>query len=124
MKVRQTTRAEFEVYPLGNFCAMVEAPPGINLENILIRLLPTKKYTTPDAAGQFCFYNLREGNYEVELAPESLPKDTRPAAPLKSVLILDLATPPNLPRFSLEKVVAVQPVRKVLEEKVIHIGSR
>ncbi len=124
VKARQTAKADFEVYPLGSFCGKVESPPEVVVEAMLIRLLPTKRYTTPEADGEFCFHNIREGNYELELAAETIPPGTQLQTPAKVFHVLDLDAPGPAVRFRLAAIAEVKPVRRVLEDKIIRLPGR
>ena len=52
----------------------MSGPKDVPLEDIVIRMLPGERYTTPDSEGAFYFYNLREGNYELVLDKMTLPE--------------------------------------------------
>jgi hypothetical protein len=41
---------------------------------VVVKLLPTNRYTTPEPEGRFTFYNVREGEYNLVLEPQSLPE--------------------------------------------------
>lgn len=124
VKARQTAKADFEVFPLGSFCGKVDGPAGVSVEAMLIRLLPTQRYTTPEADGEFCFHNIREGNYEVELATETIPPGTQLQTPAKVFHVLDLDAPGPAVQFRLAVIVEVKPVRRVLEDKIIRFPDR
>jgi len=120
----QTTREDFLVYPLTGFCGNVEGPPGIDLENVVLRIMPSERYTTPDTDGGFCFYNIREDDYDVELDASTLPAQVRPLSPVTAPFALKL-TPDAQPMpvvFRLGAIVEEKPIRKVLEGKVIQIA--
>ncbi|HUQ94021.1 MAG TPA: hypothetical protein VM120_20240 [Bryobacteraceae bacterium] len=66
-------RVELDVVALGLVRGTVVAPAGAQVENVILKLSPAGRYTTPDTSGNFCFYNVAEGNYEIELVEKSLP---------------------------------------------------
>lgn len=120
----QTTRQDFLVYPLTGFCGSVEGPSGVALDNVVLRLMPSEKYTTPDPDGGFCFYNIREDDYDVELDSSTLPPQVRPLSPVTAPFALKL-TPDAQPTpivFRLGAIVEERPIRKVLEDRVIRIA--
>ena len=59
INTRRMTRLDFEVFRLGQICVNVLAPAEISLDNLVIRLRPTARYTTPEPGGSFCFYNVQ-----------------------------------------------------------------
>jgi hypothetical protein len=121
VKSRRTSRVDLEVFPLGQLCGTVLAPAGVPVEAVLLRLAPAGRYTTPEADGAFCFYNLREGDYEVQLDPQSLPPGTQLTTTPSLPLTLDLDAPPASPEFRLEPRVVTKPVRQVLTD--LRVGA-
>ena len=74
VKARRVSTAELSVTPLVSFTGKIIAPTGTALDGVIVKLLPTDRYTTPTPDGRFGFYNLREGEYDVAIDPKSLPE--------------------------------------------------
>lgn len=78
---RRTVRAEFRVVRLaslaGKFASAREAP----FTNIIVRLAGTARYTTPDEEGNFAFYNLPSGDYELVIDLSAMPRPYRLSTP-------------------------------------------
>ncbi|MGI8989686.1 MAG: hypothetical protein ACR2I2_08890 [Bryobacteraceae bacterium] len=74
VKARRVSNAELSVTPLVSFSGKISGPDGVALNGVILRLLPTARYTTPSAEGRFAFYNLREGEYDLTIEPKSLPE--------------------------------------------------
>jgi hypothetical protein len=113
VRPRHTTSAELTVVRLTSLSGVVTGPDKARLEHILIRLLPTARYTTTDAGGRFAFHNLREGDYEVTLDELTLPEggSMRGASVVPTEVRLDDAAPEINFRFS--QVEKQKPVRKI-----------
>jgi hypothetical protein len=121
---RAVVRADFNVVRLTMFIGKVVAPKGVPVENIVIRLTGTNRYTTPYQDGSFSFYNLREGEYEVTVDTQTVPEGYLLAPPATVHVSARTTTvaPPVV--FELkQKPEAVKPVRKILEQE-IHIGGQ
>jgi hypothetical protein len=74
----QLSRLDLEVEPLSMVQGTVLETAGEPaVEGIIVRLLPDNLRTTTDSLGRFGFYNLREGDYEVQVEESSLPPSTR-----------------------------------------------
>jgi hypothetical protein len=114
VKSRRISRVDMEVIRLGEICGKVNGPAGASLEAVLVRLAPTTRYTTPEADGTFCFYNLREGGYEVQIDPRSLPSEIQLTTPERVPLTLDWDAAPPILEFRLERRVPRKPVRLVI----------
>jgi hypothetical protein len=67
-------RADLDVIRLAFIQGNVIGPPDTTLDNVVIRIVGTERYTTPDKDGNFYLYNLHEGNYELAIDPKSLPE--------------------------------------------------
>jgi hypothetical protein len=117
-------RADFNVVRLAMFSGRIVAPEGAKLEDIIIRLTGTNLYTTPYDDGSFFFYNLREGDYEVVIDPQTIPDGYLLASPaIVRVSPRSFTAPPRV-EFELKaKPVAVKPVREILQQE-IHIGRQ
>jgi len=114
VKSRKVSRVDLTVYRLGEICGKIEAPPETPLDRILLRLNPSGRYTTPEADGAFCFYNLREGDYVVNLDQSSLPPDVSILGEPSVPVTLDLRFPALRLQFRLERRAVEKPIREVL----------
>jgi hypothetical protein len=121
---RATTRADFNVVRLTMFSGKISAPPNTPVENILIRLNGTPRYTTPYSDGTFYFYNLREGDYEVLIDSQSIPDGYLLASPgIVRASPRSSAAPPQV-EFELKtKPEPVKPVHEIFEQE-IHVGGQ
>jgi hypothetical protein len=121
---RAVARADFNVVRLAMFSGKIVAPAGAQVENILIRLTATNRYTTPYQDGSFYFYNLREGDYEVAIDPQTLPDGYLLASPASARVSPRSFTAPPRVEFELKtKPVAVKPVRETLQQE-IHVDGQ
>jgi hypothetical protein len=112
---RRVARADFEVTPLSFFEGHVTGPEKATLEGILIRLLPGDRYTTTSADGRFAFHNVREGDYNVVLDPQSLPPGGRISSPSSIPQLIRAGVPAPEVEFQFLVVSTEKPIRKVLE---------
>jgi uncharacterized membrane protein YgcG len=120
---RAIARADFSVARLTYLTGRIVAPAGTPLENAVIRLAGTNRYTTPYQDGSFAFYNLREGEYEVVFNEQTLPEGYLLASPARARVFASSANPPAEIAFELKlKPVQEKPVREILQEQ-IHMGS-
>ena len=115
---RRPSRADFEVVPLLTVQGSVHGPDKAPLEDIVIRLAPGTRYTTTNKQGVFTFYNLREGDYEMDLDPKTLPEGGSVSSPVPiPVAVRAGATPPPTPEFTFIVNIPQKPIRKVLDRK-------
>ena len=120
---RAIARADFDVIRLTALSGKIVTPPGVLVDNIVIRLAGTNRYTTPYEDGAFNFYNLREGNYEVVIDPQTLPDGYLLASPASVHVSPPCSTAPRI-EFELKaKPEAVKPVREILQQE-IHVGGQ
>jgi hypothetical protein len=122
---RSIARADFSVVVLTDLSGRIVGPAGAALEDAVIRLAGTNRYTTPYPDGSFAFYNLREGEYEVVLDEQTLPEGCLLASPARVRVV---ATRTSLPAAKIEfklkpKPVQEKPVREILQEH-IRMGVR
>jgi len=120
---RAIARADFTVVRLTYLTGRIVAPAGTLLENAVIRLAGTNRYTTPYQDGSFAFYNLREGEYEVVFDEQTLPDGYLLASPAR-VRVLASSTNPPAAEIGFElklKPPQEKPVREILQEQ-IHLG--
>jgi hypothetical protein len=92
------------------------------MENVVVRVVGTKLYTTPYADGTFSFYNLREGAYEVEIDAATLPDGYLLASPARVTVAASSTIPPPV-GFELKlKPQVEKPVREMLKQE-IHVNT-
>lgn len=115
---RRIARADLDVVPLTSVQGKVTAPPGISPESVLIHLLPTPRYTTPDSEGNFAFYNLREGDYEVVLDEETLPANSLLTTPSHVPISLRLGLEHARLYFEFKIRQPEKPIRKLFEREI------
>jgi uncharacterized membrane protein YgcG len=119
---RAIVRADFSVVRLTYLTGRVVAPAGVQLENVVIRLVGINRYTTPYQDGSFAFYNLREGEYEVVFDEQTLPEEYLLASPVRVRVLASSTNPPAEITFELKnKPVQEKPVREILQEQM-HMG--
>ena len=111
------SRADFDVVRLGFVQGNVAAPRDVPVDSVVIRILPGERYTTPDAGGNFYFYNLREGEYEVLLDTKTLPEYSVMDKPERASVSVKLGRQPEPINFQFEIKRPQKPVRTVLEKK-------
>ena len=120
---RSLVRSDFTVTRLTSLTGQIMASGGVPVENVVIRLTNTNRYTTPNEDGTFAFYNLREGEYTVSIDEQSLPEDVLLTSPNNlSVLASSANTPATLEFVIKVKPEAEKPVRQILQEQ-IHVGG-
>jgi hypothetical protein len=115
---RRIARAELDVLPLTMIRGRVAGPPGVATENILIKLLPSDRYTTTDSDGSFAFQNLREGDYELLLDEQTLPEHSRLKSPNRVPCATRFGRSSVAIQFEFEVRQPEKPVRKVLEKNL------
>lgn len=115
---RAVARTDFNVARLTYATGKVAAPAGMALENVLIRLLPGDRYTTPDADGNFGFYNLREGDYELVVDAESLPADSTVVSAARLPISVRLDAAPVNAQFELGVRKSEKPVRLMIQQEI------
>jgi hypothetical protein len=110
-------RVDFDVMRLAFIQGKMTAPENVPVDGIVIRITPGDRYTTPDLEGNFYFYNLREGEYELAVDRTTLPefavmdKSDRVSRSVKVGRELELVN------FEFEIRKPQKPVRRVLEQK-------
>jgi hypothetical protein len=120
---RATALTDFNVVRLANLEGKIVAPKEVQVENVVVRLVGTKLYTTPYPDGAFTFYNLREGQYEVEIDPETIPEGYLLAGPARVAVAASSTTPAPPIGFELKlKPQVAKPVREMLNQE-IHVKT-
>ncbi len=75
VKSGSLSRVDLDVVVVGYAVhGLVAGPPRTPLSGTALKLSPGDRHTTADNEGRFSFYNLKAGEYEVSLEPESLPE--------------------------------------------------
>jgi hypothetical protein len=120
---RAIARTDFDVVRLANLAGKIAAPKDVQIENVVVRLVGTKSYTTPYEDGTFSFYNVTEGHYEVEIDVATLPEGYILASPPR-VSVAASSTGATAPfGFELKIKPAVEkPVREMLKQE-IHVNT-
>jgi hypothetical protein len=113
VKPQKVSRLDFEVFRLGQIAGRVIAPKNVPPDGIVIRLLPGSRYTTPDQDGSFGFYNVKEGDYKIEVDASTLPEETRLVSPPRVPVMLRMGRDAPQVEFRLEAVEVVKPVRRI-----------
>lgn len=113
----RAARADFEVLPLTSISGRVNGPEHAVLEGIIVRLLPGTRYTSTRKDGQFAFYNVREGEFELAVDPHSLPDgaELQSAAKVRASVRAGSPVPPV--EFVFTEKVIQKPIRKVLDRQ-------
>jgi len=113
------SRADFRVIRLTSIAGKVVAPKDVQVENLVIRLAGTNRYTTPEQDGSFAFYNLREGPYEMVFDEQTLPEGFALASPARAQALASSANPPAPIKFELKaKPPQEKPVREILQKRI------
>lgn len=115
-------RADFSVRRLASLAGKVKVPRDISPDSVIIRLLPSERYTTPDPDGTFGFFNLPEGDYQVAIDQQSLPEGSF----VQSVPVLQTSVRLDSPLAPIEFELAIrvqeQPIR-ILFQQEISVGQ-
>jgi hypothetical protein len=115
---RATVRADLSVVRLTSLTGKVIALPGMAVDNVVVRLSPSQRYTTPDADGNFTFYNLREGDYEVAIDEETLPDGSVLRSPARASVAVRLDAEANAALFEIGIRTIEKPVRMMIDQKI------
>ena len=115
VKPGKAVRADFDVVVVG-FAVQgtVTGPKDVSLESILVRLNPVGRFTTPDKAGKFAFYNVSAGTYEVEFDPKSLPEHGILTTPQKVPVEVKPAQDHPMVEFGFDIRIPPKPVKKII----------
>jgi hypothetical protein len=117
VQARRPVRADFEVLPLLTIVGSVNGPDQTPLEDIVVRLAPGSRYTTTNKDGDFTFYNVREGDYEVALDAKTLPDGGALVSPAAVTARVRVGVPAPSAAFRFAVRTGRKPIRKVLERK-------
>ena len=114
---KSIVRVDMNVVPLANLQGKIEAPAKVDVEAIVIRLLPGNRYTTPDKDGNFAFFNIPAGNYTAVLDGKTLPEETALASDASQAVSLDPSLPPPFVTYRIVPDKPQKPTKVILEEK-------
>jgi hypothetical protein len=115
VRAGRVSRADLDVFPLTSISGSVTGPSDVLKENLFVRLLPTTRYTSTDAGGNFAFYNVREGEYRLVLDAASLPTGIAIEGAGEIAVQVRVADKPASVEFRVYPVDRAKPVRKVLQ---------
>jgi len=108
------SRADFDVIRLTSIQGTLSGPKDVPLDNIVIRILPGERYTTPDLEGNFFFYDLREGEYVIAVDQTTLPEFAVLSQPDGIAARMRAGETSEPLAFSFQVVPPAKPVRRVL----------
>ena len=114
---RRAANADFQVLPLLMLQGTVHGPKGTPLEDIVIRLEPSARYTTTNKEGAFTLYNVREGDYAVTLDAKSLPEGGAMISPAAITVLARVGAASPALDFTFAVNTTQKPIRKVLDRK-------
>lgn len=120
---RAIARTDFDVVRLTNLAGKIVAPKDVQFDDVVVRLVGTKLYTTPYGDGTFNFYNLSEGRYEVEIDVATIPEGYILATPARVAVAASSDGQVAPIGFELKIKPAVEkPVRQMLNQE-IHVNT-
>jgi hypothetical protein len=119
---RKIARSDLELTALSAFVGKVTVSPGSvfeNLEGIVIRLEPGRRYTTTLKDGSFAFYNTPEGDYQLRIDESTLPPEARLKSAPNAALGIRTGSAPAAVQFEIDRIpVQEKRIRKVLEQRI------
>ena len=118
----QMSRVDMEVTPLASVEGAVTTGTGEPAgEGIVLRLLPKDVLTTTDSEGRFGFYNLGEGDYEVQVDEASLPENAR-VQEGSAPVVVRYGSPLSRLEFRYEVIApAPKPVRNIFTQEQVQV---
>lgn len=120
---RAITRTDFNVLRLANLSGKLVAPKDVQIDSVVIRLAGTKLYTTPYDDGTFAFYNLYEGQYQVEIDTTTFPDGYLLSSPARVSVAASSTNPAPPIEFELKLKPPVEKrVREMLNQE-IHVTA-
>ncbi len=109
------SRVDLDVISVGYAVhGIVRGPPDTAMGTIVLKLMPSDRYTTPDNSGKFSFYNVREGSYEIVIAVETLPAYAVLKSPARTPIFVGPASGAPPVQFEFDVRPPAKPVRKVI----------
>jgi len=103
IRAGKTSRVELEVVPRQSLEGMVaDADGNAAPRGMVLRLLPNGNYTTTNQDSRFAFYDLPEGDYELQLVENSLPEGARAVSPSRVPVAIRYGTAPAPVSFRYE----------------------
>lgn len=116
---RVIAKTDFDVVRLTNISGTVIAPKDADLDNVVIRLAGSKTYTTPYSDGSFAFYNLPEGECEIEIDPETIPDGYMLSSPGRVTVTAGGSGASTRVEFKLvPKPKVEKPVKQILRQEI------
>lgn len=115
---RSNIRADLNVVRLTSLSGKINTPFGIPADSVVVWLSPSKRYTTPNADGDFTFYNLREGDYELTIDEQTLPEGCMLRSPAKKSIAVRLDSTADSVSFEIGIRVIEKPVRIMIDQKI------
>jgi hypothetical protein len=121
--VRETTvavypskvaRGDLDVIRLAFIQGKATGPPGVPVNGIVVRIEASERYTTPDSDGNFCFYNLGEGDYSFMADEKRMPEYAVMSKPDRVSVSVRLGRQPDPITYRFEVHQPEKPVRKVV----------
>jgi hypothetical protein len=120
---RALVRTDFDVVRLTSIHGSISAPAQTPVQNIVIQLAGTDRYTTPDTDGNFSFFNIREGEYDVVIDAQSIPEGYLLQTPASVHVAASASRPAPVVTFQIQsKPVEEKPIRPVIQER-IRVGA-
>jgi len=115
---RASSRVDLNVVRLTSLAGKIIAPSEIPADGVVVWLSPSKRYTTPNADGEFTFYNLREGDYELAIDEKTLPEDCVLISSAKKQIAVRLDSAANSVSFEIGIRKVEKPVRIMIDQKI------
>jgi len=113
VQARRTTRADLSLVRLGSLSGKIVAPSGTPLDDVIVRIAGSRRYTSPDADGNFTIYNLPQGRYQVTLDAGTLPADHKITTAGSVTVTLKTGEPHDVILFGIARVEVIKPVRRI-----------
>lgn len=116
---RVIAKTDFDVVRLTSISGTIVAPKDVNFDDVVVRLVGTNTYTTPYSDGSFAFYNLREGQCEIEIDPATIPEGYMLASPGRVTVNAVGSGASTRVEFELKPKPKVEkPVRQMLRQEI------
>ena len=115
----KAARAELDVASLTSLSGVVTSPTGISAQDIAVRLLPIGRFTSTQEDGNFVFYNVPEGEYEIEVVRETLPEETALTSTSRAAVSVRLGRALATVTFGIFSTRREKPTRQVFEQVIV-----
>lgn len=116
-------RGDLNVRRLSSLAGKVNAPEGTSFEGVVIRMEPGGRLTTPREDGSFAFYNLPEGDYQLQLGSDTLPEGLELSGSDSSLVSLRIGAPAPAIQFKVTVKQQEQKPEKLIFDKKINVSS-